>query len=389
MFVSRLHLKDFRLFADQLFEFNQQLTVLYGPNAAGKSSVVEALALLSSGKSFRAGKVEEMIAFQADLARVSLKANSSLATIKASPAETDLAGLDELSLSILLTRGVVNGKRTHRQLYNVNDNRRRKKDFVGQLLTVVFRPEDMRLIEGSPGRRRDFLNTPLQLTSRNYGHHLSQYEKALRRRNKLLSLIKDGEQSASVLTYWDLSLIKHGEKIQQHRRDLTEFINAQVESPLPMRITYRPSLISQSALDSHKRAAIATGFTLIGPHKDDFLILIDVSAKGGVADGRATSQIQSTNFQSLDAFGSRGQKRLGVLWLKKAELMYLKQQTQQQPVLLLDDILSELDKENRQRVLELIKEEQTIITTAYPALIKEVRAKFTKVDVQDLTALIA
>jgi DNA replication and repair protein RecF len=282
---------------------------------------------------------------------------------------------------------VVNGKRTHRQLYNVNDNRRRKKDFVGQLLTVVFRPEDMRLIEGSPGRRRDFLNTPLQLTSRNYGHHLSQSEKALRRRNKLLSLIKDGEQSASVLTYWDLSLIKHGEKIQQYRRDLMEFINAQVESPLPMRITYRPSLISQSALDSHKRAAIATGFTLIGPHKDDFLILIDVSAKGGVADGRATSQIRSTNFQSLDAFGSRGQKRLGVLWLKKAELMYLKQQTQQQPVLLLDDILSELDKENRQRVLELIKEEQTIITTAYPALIKEVRAKFTKVDVQDLTAL--
>ena len=389
MFVSRLHLKDFRLFADQLFEFNQQLTVLYGPNAAGKSSVVEALALLSSGKSFRAGKVEEMIAFQADLARVSLKANSSLAAIKASPAETDLAGLDELSLSILLTRGVVNGKRTHRQLYNVNDNRRRKKDFVGQLLTVVFRPEDMRLIEGSPGRRRDFLNTPLQLTSRNYGHHLSQYEKALRRRNKLLSLIKDGEQSASVLTYWDLSLIKHGEKIQQHRRDLTEFINAQVESPLPMRITYRPSLISQSALDSHKRAAIATGFTLIGPHKDDFLILIDANAKEGAADGRATSQIRSTNFQSLDAFGSRGQKRLGVLWLKKAELMYLKQQTQQQPVLLLDDILSELDKENRQRVLELIKEEQTIITTAYPALIKEVRAKFTKVDVQDLTALIA
>jgi len=170
---------------------------------------------------------------------------------------------------------------------------------------------------------------------------------------------------------------------------LIEFINAQVESLLPMRITYRPSLISQSALDSHKRAAIATGFTLIGPHKDDFLILIDASAKGGVADGRATSQIQSTNFQSLDAFGSRGQKRLGVLWLKKAELMYLKQQTQQQPVLLLDDILSELDKENRQRVLELIKEEQTIITTAYPALIKEVRAKFTKVDVQDLTALIA
>lgn len=369
MFVHKLHLKNFRLFQDELFEFKQQAALLLGPNTAGKSSVIEAIHLLSTGKSFRAAKVEEMISFQQDLGRVEGKILPTWESL-----EAKMGGLDELQLAILLTRGEVNGKRTRKQLFRVNDNKRRKKDFVGKLLTVTFRPEDMRLIEGSPGRRRDFLDLPLQLTDQYYDQALTQYFKALRRRNKLLSLIKEGEQSASVLTYWDMSLVKHGEKLQKKRRKLIDFINSRVEAPFEMQINYLPSLISRQRIDSHRSAAIGAGFTLIGPHKDDF----EVELKLGGPDSKEKS------YHSLDAYGSRAQKRMGVLWLKKAELIYLKAQTKQQPVLLLDDILSELDQHNRTLVLDLIDGEQTIITTASSDLIDEVKTKFGKLEVIDL-----
>lgn len=373
MFIHKLHLKNFRLFQDELFEFEQQATLLLGPNAVGKSSVIEAIHLLSAGKSFRAAKVEEMITFQQDLGRVKGKILPTWESFGAK-----MGGLDQLQLSILLTRGELNGKRTRKQLYRVNDNKRRKKDFVGKLLTVTFRPEDMRLIEGSPGRRRDFLDLPLQLTDQYYDQAFTQYFKALRRRNKLLSLIKEGEQSDSVLTYWDMSLVKHGEKLQKKRRKLIDFINSRVEAPFEMRINYQPSLISRQRIDSHRSAAIGAGFTLIGPHKDDFEVELNLTQPDSKPDSAEES------YRSLDAYGSRGQKRMGVLWLKKAELIYLKAQTKQQPVLLLDDILSELDQHNRALVLDLIDGEQTIITTASSDLIEEIKIKFGKLEVVDL-----
>lgn len=364
MFVKKLHLKDFRLFPEKLFEFKQDAVVLVGPNASGKTAVMEAIYLLSAGQSFRADKVEEMIGFNQDLARVKAKIYPDGST-----AEDDLGGLDELQLSLMLTKGQVNGKRTQKKLYSVNDNRRRKKDFTGKLLAVIFRPEDMRLVEGSPGRRRDFLDLPLQLTDQYYVQASTQYAKALRRRNKLLSLVQEKQQPASVLTYWDMSLVKHGELIQKKRRQFIDFINANVEPPLPMQIQYQPSIISKQRIKDHRQSAIAAGFTLIGPHKDDFFIELDF------ADSKESKESPS-NHQPLDAYGSRGQKRMGVLWLKKAELMFLRSETQRRPVLLLDDILSELDAENRQKVLQLIDGEQTFITTVDKDLIDEIEIKF-------------
>lgn len=372
MFVKKLHLENFRLFSQLLLEFDQQVTVIVAPNAMGKSSVAEAIRLLSVGQSFRAGKIEEMIKIGQELGRVRAKVVDSVADLDAV-----LQELGELELSVLISRGMINGTRTHKLLFSVNENRRQKKKFIGQLLTVVFRPEDMRLVEGSPGRRRDYLDSPLQLTDYEYSDSLGQYAQTLRRRNRLLSLIRDGRQNQEVLTYWDLSLIKHGERLQKKRRELIDFINAEVESPLPMKIEYQPSLISKKRILDHREAEIATGFTLVGPHKDDFDLLLNL-------DQDSSSLI---DYKSLNAYGSRGQKRMGVVWLKKAELVYLKQQTKRSPVLILDDILSELDQDNQQRVLDLIDGEQVIITTVDSTLITEIKKKFQDLKLVELAKL--
>jgi DNA replication and repair protein RecF len=366
MLISKLQLKNFRLFSELLLEFKRQTTVLIAPNAMGKSSVVEAIRLLSIGQSFRAGKIEEMIQIDRDLGRVRAKIHDNISSFK-----ENLEIADELVLAALITRGEVNGKRTRKLLFSVNDNRRQKKKFVGQLLTVVFRPEDMRLIEGSPGRRRDYLDSLLVLTDYEYSTSLDKYNKALRRRNRLLSLIKENKQDQEVLTYWDMALTKHGERLQKRRRSLIKFVNSQVEQPLPMKINYKPSLISKKRIQDHRTAEIATGFTLIGPHKDDFEVMLDLQLG---EDG-------ASSYKALDAYGSRGQKRMGVIWLKKAELVYLKHKTNKLPILILDDILSELDKDNREKVLDLIDGEQIIITTVNQDLVKEVEQKLGQVEV--------
>lgn len=411
MFIQSLQLKKFRSVTDRVFRFTRLVTLLVGPNASGKSTVVEAIDLLSTGRSFRASKVDEMIKFDQDLARVraivlpsteaflnqdlaqpaqTKTATQSGRSDKQSPsrslldkqssskqlssnqsggtnAKANLVEVDKTELSLLLTHGQLQGKRTHKLLFSVNGNRRRRKDFVGKFLSVVFRPEDLRLVEGSPSRRRDYINKPLSLVDQYYDQSLSKYHQALKRRNKLLSLIKDGQQKPSVLKYWDLALIKHGEKLQAVRKKFFQFINQHVEPPLSMKIKYQPSLMTEERLDSHRSRAMRAGFTLIGPHKDDFQVLLDFAS--------TDSKKQREQMEPVDVYGSRGQKRLAVLWLKIAELQFLETKTEKRPVLLLDDILSELDEDYRELVLQLLSKGQSIITTTHPELKLEISQK--------------
>ena len=355
MFIKSLNLKDFRQFSAKKISFDHDICLIVGPNGIGKSSILEAIRMLSSGRSFRATRVEQMIKFSQPLARVKGKVVAD----ELSEGE-GLGGLDEMQLSLLLTPGEVQGKRTSKVLYSVNENRRRRKDFVGKLLTVVFRPEDLRLVEGSPGRRRNYLDDVLTATDQYYDNSLTKYAKALTRRNKLLSLIKDGKQKPSALKYWDLTMIKHGESLQETRRKFIEFVNSLVQPPLDMKLIYQPSIITQERLDSHQRGAIGAGYTLIGPHKDDLQIQL-----------RFPQVADEEPYQALELYGSRGQKRLGVLWLKLAELQWLRREAEQEPVLLLDDILSELDDHSRDLVLSLLGRGQCVVTSTEKELEKE------------------
>jgi len=377
MYLKSLWLQHFRVFRQETLQFKSQVSVIVAPNATGKSTVLEAIYLLATGKSSRAQKIEEMISFGQELAYVKAKVVMDSSSLNSE----SMGGLDESQLELLLNRGEVAGRRTHKLHFSINENKRLRKDFLGNFLAVLFGPEDMRLIEGSPSRRRAYLDNILVQEDREYDFALKQYEQTLRRRNRLLSQIRDGDQSSQSLTFWDMSLIKHGELIQLKRRQLSEFMNSRVTNPLQFQIKYLPSVITQSRLASHRSAEIATGFTLIGPHKDDFKVLFEWN---GEERGKSLNHLAASNthephsrlLTTLNEYGSRGQKRLGVLWLKKSELLFLTETTGSKPVLLLDDIFSELDQENQQKVIQLIDQEQVIITTTDRQLIGELLSSF-------------
>jgi DNA replication and repair protein RecF len=336
--LSHLALQSFRCYAHKSFEFDQAVTVLVGPNAAGKTSVLEAINVLATGNSFRAGSVEEMISFDAELGRVKGKLvvgtgdNDSETTI----------------LEVLLTRGVVQGKKTQARLYSVNDIRRQKRVFAAHFSTVIFRPEDMRLIEGSPTRRREYLDSVLCQVDQHYDHALTQYTQILRRRNKVLEQIRERQAPPQTLHYWTQGLLKYGALLQEQRQKLLQFCN-EVSFPMSFAVEYVPSVLSEERLQQYAVKEVAAGHTLIGPHKDD----INVTLVGA----------RRAEPFAVALYGSRGQQRLAVLWLKMAALHFLETQQDRRPLLLLDDIMSELDDEHQELVVGLMQTYQTILAT--------------------------
>jgi len=362
MSLTKIQFQNFRIFTSEVFSFGET-TVIVGHNGVGKTSITEAIALLSTGNSFRASKVEEMVALGVELGRVKGKVTSSVSPLGKKildPDDEDLSKDEDVLLEVILTRGEVQGKRTQKRLYSVNDVRRRKKDFLGNFYTVVFRPEDLRLIEGSPYRRRSFVDTVLGSVDVEYAVALHTYEQTLKRRNKLLHQIREKEQPRSTLSYWNMLMIKHGEVVQEKRHSFFQYLQ-KIAFPFVFNVVYKPSLISEERAAEYLDKEIIVGHSLIGPHKDDFMVSFMVEKSEDPVD--------------LSAYGSRGQQRLGVLWLKLGELAFIKEKTAQKPVLLLDDIMSELDEQSRDMVLGLIGKQQTIFTTANESVVDEVQKK--------------
>jgi DNA replication and repair protein RecF len=340
-FLSKLTLQSFRCYSHKPFEFDPAVTVLVGPNAAGKTSVLEAINLLATGNSFRAGSVEEMITFEADLGRVKGE------LVSETPDNSD-NDIETTQLEVILTRGQVQGKKTQARLYSVNDIRRQKRVFTTHFSTVVFRPEDMRLIEGSPTRRREYLDSVLGQVDQHYDHALTQYTQILRRRNRVLEQIRERQVPPQTLHYWTQGLLKYGVLLQEQRQKLLQFCNG-VSFPMPFAVEYVPSVLSEERLEQYATKEVAAGHTLIGPHKDDISVTL--------LDKRRTEPF------AVALYGSRGQQRLGVLWLKMAALHFLEEQQERRPLLLLDDIMSELDDEHQELVTGLMKTYQTVLAT--------------------------
>ena len=352
-----LNLQHFRSHENLSVDFAEGCTLVVGPNASGKTSIIEAIHLLATGQSFRAGKVGEMVKFEDEWARITavIRADTDqLSQTAQNEADEQTDQAEETELSVLLTRGILQGKKTQHKHFSINGVRRQAKKMLSQLQTTVFRPEDMRIIEGSPTRRRKFLDEVIASFDAEYLRSLHTYEQSLRRYNKLLEQVRERRQPITILEYWERSIVKHGEYLQQQRET---FLRAtkHVSFSVRFQVTYQPSVVTEANIDAHQERAIAAGHCLIGPHKDDFSVACDVQDlwRGDLTD-----------FHDVALYGSRGQQRLAVLWLKACQLDYIEAQTQQKPVLLLDDIFSELDAENRDVVLGLIKNHQAIITSA-------------------------
>lgn len=318
MQINKLSLQNFRNYSKKEFEF-QKNTIIVGENGAGKTNILEAIYLLATGKSFRADRDDEMIAYE-----------QQFSILKSQISNNDQA--TNLQITI-----------TDRKKFEVNGIPRRQIDFVGKLKAVLFAPQDLDLITGSPGNRRRYLDFVICQMDREYHRCLVSYEKGLRQRNKLLSLIRDGFANKSQLYFWDKLLIKNGEYLATKREEYLTSLNTPSVSPPNLggelkggyTTYYDRSLISEDRLKQYEIEEVAAATTLVGPHRDDFVV----------------------NFKNKDVskYGSRGEQRMAVLWLKKNEVQWLKGTEDQSPLLLLDDIFSELDQKHREAVMEFVE----------------------------------
>lgn len=337
MQIKKIQLDNFRSYAQKTFEFSPGTTLIVGANTTGKSNLLEAIFLLAFGKSPRA-----------DLDREMVRGEEKLGFVRAI-----VSGSDDRDLEVVLTE---TGKR-----FRVNGVARRLADFSQHFHVVLFSPEDLNLVTGSPDLRRRFLDFALGSVDPAYAHHLSEYDKVRKRRNRLLEQTNKGYSDAGELGFWDAKLLEHGTILQDKRKDFFDEINQDLRAE-KLEISYQPSGLTAERLLEFKSREIAAETSLIGPHRDDFEFksLASRNVASGVEPRNGSQELGVG--RDLAAYGSRGEQRKAVLSLKEAELDFAEKRIEGRPVLLLDDIFSELDEENRARVFDLIKGGQTIIT---------------------------
>jgi DNA replication and repair protein RecF len=345
MQIQKIRLNDFRNFRMKFLEFSPTTTVILGANASGKTNILEGLFLLATGKSFRARVEEEMVNYKKDLARVKGRIG------------TDGEIID---LEAVLTRGLIDIGKSHpervpRKRLLINGIPKRLVDFAGNFKVVLFGPWDLELVTESPSHRRDFLDAVLSQVDREYRRSILSYEKGLRQRNRLLLRIREEGLSRTQLLFWNRLLIRDGDYISAKREEFINFINNRGGlKEIHFNLNYDKSAISEGRLEQYAEEEIAAATTLVGPHRDDFIF--------------ETGEPRRS--RDLNRFGSRGEQRMGVLWLKLAELAFVEEKSGERPTLLLDDIFSELDHEHRKIVAGIVDKQQTIITTADPHYIE-------------------
>ncbi len=357
MILTSLSLQNFRSYPKKTFHFSPYTTLIVGPNTAGKTNILEAIVFLATGKSFRADSDREMIAWGKEIARVRTQ-------------NTELN--DQQKLEIVLTTGEVQRQRVPRKKFLINGVSRRQIDFVGNLKVVLFWPEHLELVTDSPSLRRRYLDSVLVQVDREYRRNLLSYERGVRQRNSLLERIKEGFAHRGQLLFWDQLLIKSGGYITDKRQSFIDFINSYHVSHITYHVEYDKSVISESRLEQYAVEEVAAKATLVGPHRDDFVFLKTQNTPSERLGTRELNdQQRPENFLDLSKYGSRGEQRLAVLWLKLAELAFIQQEAGERPILLLDDILSELDSAHRKLIFELIGKQQTIITSAEQDIVSE------------------
>lgn len=331
MRVDRLQLTSFRSYAELDVTFPGGPQVVVGPNATGKTNLLESLVVLGTSKSHRASQDGELIAWGADFARL----------------EAGLAGDHRVEI-VVARQGAGGG----RKRVLVNGVARRPSALAAALPVVLFAPEDMLLVVGSPGGRRNSLDALLAQTVPAASSTMSNYGRALTQRNNLLRAIREGSAAPDELRYWDEVVINDGAQIVDWRRaalrDLARPLSeahreiAPAEEPLELTyVTNAEPLEPEATRDAMRRRLTETrdkemwnGATLIGPHRDDVTF---------VRDGR-----------ELSTFASRGQQRTAILAYKLAQLDLLTQVAGQPPLLLLDDVFSELDPDRRAHLVRRI-----------------------------------
>lgn len=373
MHINHLSLQNFRNYARLELAFPKQPMVLYGDNAQGKTSLLEALAYLTTAKSPYTTTDRQLIHWRMETESMPF---AHLAA--------DIMGggrFNRLEITLMLeNNGDIATK--FKKVIKLNGVEKRIMDILGLVTAVLFLPQDLSLIEGAPSERRRFMNDTLSQIDRAYYAALETYDKLLPQRNALLRRIGDNKAKIGELAYWDEQLVAVGAILiagrQRFLREL-EYLAGRAHHDLTahgetLTLSYQPSFMPTAettgqrafdllGLDLHRqlspeeiapqfaqqlqteqRESIERGATLSGPHRDELRLFI--------------------NGRDAGLYGSRGQARTTVLALKLAQLEWMHGRTGEYPLLLLDDVVAELDAKRRAYLLERVSDKcQTLLTT--------------------------
>ncbi len=349
MFISRLKLINFRNYSSLDIELHNKLNIFIGNNAQGKTNILESIYLTGFGKSFRTSKDKELI-----------KANKSMAYVKVEGEKRH----GEVSIELRLW----NGKK--KEIKTNGLSLTKLSELLGNIYIVIFSPEDLKLIKGGPAERRRFIDREISHVNRKYYYDIMSYNKVLLQRNNLLKNIVYNKKLLKTIDIWDNKLVEFGMKVIFKRIEFINRLNAlsrlihrkitdgreNLEVKYLSNIKVNSKSIYEEAfkdfrtkLEKRLETDIKRGYTTVGPHKDDLGIYIDD--------------------KDIRIFGSQGQQRTAALSLKLSEIEIIKGEVGEYPILLLDDVMSELDINRQNFLINSLRNVQTFITiTEIPQL---------------------
>lgn len=331
--LKNIQLTNFRNHKNFTADFGKT-TIIIGRNGVGKTNILESIYYLLTTLSYKTRRNEDLIYFDKNFFKIKANFNDG------SEIETTLQ---------------VNEKNNCAKTIKLNQLLQKTAQIIGRYKIVLFSPQSIDIVLGSPNDRRSFLNLILLQNDPVYLKNLIELKKILRQRNKLLFLIKNNFAEQKELFFWDEKLISINKYIVKNRLKLIEFLNSKITSYYNkisaennlINIDYHPTLNIKTAkqiLDDNRSKEISAQKTLYGPHRDDINFFL--------------------NNRSATNFSSQGEARTLVLALKLAENDFLSNNTKQPPLFLLDDVFSELDEIRIEHIINLIDKQQTIITAA-------------------------
>lgn len=332
MIIKSLELLDYRNYKNLQIDFENGTNILYGNNAQGKTNILESIYVCATTKSHRGSKDKELIRFGQENAHIRMFVEKSGIEHKI-----------DIHLKKNKTKGVaVDGIPI-----------RKSSELMGLVNVVFFSPEDLAIIKNGPADRRHFIDMELCQLNKVYLHDISNYNKVVNQRNNLLKQSCYESSLKDTLDVWDIQLIRYGTKVIRERekfiKKMDELI-CQIHSRLSggkenLELRYEPNVCEgdfEKQLLLHRENDLRIKSTTVGPHRDDLGFYID-----GI---------------NVRKFGSQGQQRTAALSLKLAEIDLVKLFIKDTPILLLDDVLSELDSFRQNYLLESIRQIQTVIT---------------------------
>lgn len=332
MILKSVALSHFRNYDDLYIEFDRGTNILYGDNAQGKTNVLESIYVSGTTKSHKGSKDREVIQFGQDEAHIRTVVEKS--------------GLD-YQIDMHLKKNKSKGIAINRMPI------KKASELFGILNIVFFSPEDLNIIKNGPSERRRFLDVELCQLDKIYLYNLTKYNKVLNQRNRLLKDIHFRPELMDTLAVWDMQLIEYGKKIINTRKKFVEELNGIVYeihknisgNKEELVLKYEPDVFEENMeveLERCKEKDLKFGQTSVGPHRDDLCFMI----------------------QDIDVrkFGSQGQQRSCALSLKLSEIELVKKSIKETPILIMDDVLSELDSNRQNFLLNSIHDIQTVIT---------------------------